>query len=771
VIDPTHHRTRGNRAAAPPSPPDGTANTLTVDTAVERAMRTIAARGRENTLVDVVHGRVLRQFAAALDRYLVIRIADRDVARIAMRELRATVATAQTEDFVAPPSVRAHLFRLARSIAERHLESAQPDPSARAKLPWSFGASGRDDTEVLHRVRTNFDDGSLELLELRYLRGLSIEEVACVVGVPPSDVSACLDMAVASLERLLVTAGFPAVRFVGVLDDALALDLDEEVSGEPAAPLACGTILGSRYSLVRRVGAGAFGEVYLATDTEVPGHRVALKLLHQPATSDSDRGSALRELHLIASVFHPSIVQFKDHGWHENRLWFVMPWYEGESLESRIRRTALSRSEAHRIFKPLARALATMHTAGIRHQDVKPDNVFLAHIDGGTDGDLLPVLLDLGVAAKEAEMIVAGTPTYFAPEVASQFANVEPRPPIGAKSDVYSLALSLRNALDPALEESIGNGVEIFVAHRATSTPELPKSRDLAYLAPHFERWLANDPDDRPDADTLARELDALLEPETKRARRRAVLSVVVPLAVVAMSLFSATGFVVARELQAKRVEAARIAARARALETELGASHRDEARVGRMLAHAESQLERGRLSRSELEQTVASVHAALDGATDRIDQLRARAELAERTASSDRDSRTRAEADRSREADRAATLSRDLASKHGELLNERAMSADLRSRVASLDSELERARLDVERVQRELSRADNEAATAEARAETIQSRLADATNRIGRLEQDLEAARARARQIEREAERNRTSPSSLPSSSTESTL
>src|SRR5690606_2592604 len=100
--------------------------------------------------------------------------------------------------------------------------------------------------------------------------------------------------------------------------------------------------------------------------------------------------------------FHPSIVQFKDHGWHESRLWFVMPWYEGESLQARIDRQPLSRTEARQIFEPLARALAAMHASGLRHQDVKPENIFLANIKRHGEGvsDILPVLLDLGVAAK-----------------------------------------------------------------------------------------------------------------------------------------------------------------------------------------------------------------------------------------------------------------------------------------------------------------------------------------------------------------------------------
>jgi len=765
VIEPTLPRTRGKRAAPAPL-----AEALTdVDTAVGKALRTIAARGRENTLVDVVHGRVLRQFAAGLERYLLLRLADREASRVAMRELRATVATAQTEDFVAPPSVRAHLFRLARAIAERHRGADLPSAEARARLPWSFGDSGRADSALLQRVRTSVDDGSLELLELRYLRGLSLDEVACVVSLPVSDVDACLEVAIASLERLVAASGLPATRFVGVLDDALALELDESTD-EEAAALATGTVLGGRYSLERRVGAGAFGEVYLASDTEVPGHRVALKLLHQPANGADDRDSALRELRLIASVFHPSVVQFKDHGWHENRLWFVMPWYEGETLEARIRRAALSRADAHRIFKPLARALAAMHAAGIRHQDVKPDNVFLARIDG-SDDELLPVLLDLGVAAKEAEMIVAGTPTYFAPEVASQFANVTPRPPIGTKADVYSLALSLRNALDPALEESIGNGVEIFVAQRAVNAPHLPGSRDLRFLAPHFGRWLTLDPSDRPDAGTFASELDVLLEPEMKKARRRSILSVAMPLAIVAISVISAGGFIGFQELSARRAEAARVAARAEGLEDALGESRTDEARIGRLLARAESQLERGRLSRADLEQTVTSVHAALDGALDRMASLRERADDAERLLGTERSSRAQAEASRDRESERAGVLARELSSRTSDLTSERGVTTELRARLSALDGELARVRTDLDRTQNALAFVDAEASNAEARAETLTSRLADANARMTRLEQELENARARTRQIEREADRNRGVPTAMPQSATESTL
>ena len=219
----------------------------------------------------------------------------------------------------------------------------------------------------------------------------------------------------------------------------------------------------------------------------------ALKILHQPSPSEVERERAPRELRLIASVFHPSVVQFKDHGWHEGRLWFVMPWYEGETLEDRMEREPLTRDEARAIFEPLARALASMHARGIRHQDIKPENIFLATLPG--DSAPLPVLLDLGVAAEDAEQVFAGTPTYFAPEVACQFASVEEKPPVGHAADVFALALALRNALEPSTQEDVpSNAVETFIEARARAVPALPRNPQLRFLEPWFARWMALEP-------------------------------------------------------------------------------------------------------------------------------------------------------------------------------------------------------------------------------------------------------------------------------------
>lgn len=740
------------------------------ETAVGRAVRSIAAHGREATLVDVVNGRILRLHADAIERYLVLRIGDRDRARLALRELRATVATASADEFVAPPSVRAHLYRIARSIAMRHRSELPADWSTTRSIPWALGRDGGPEFAGLDAVRSGLADSSLEILELRLVRGLSLDEIALVLAIPADAMPPAYDAAADAASRVLGTQDGDRVRLPFLVGEALSLELGRDERRAPGtmgldqgddqfAPLPAGTVLGGRYTLDKRVGAGAFGEVYRASDTEVPGHVVALKLLHQPSMSDPSRAAALRELHLIASVFHPSIVQFKDHGWHENRLWFVMPWYQGESLETRMRRAPLSRAEAHRIFKSLARALTAMHTAGIRHQDVKPDNVYLAKIRTAADDDVLPVLLDLGVAAKEAEMIVAGTPTYFAPEVAAQFANVDNRPAIGVKADVFSLALTLRNALDPANEESIGESVEVFIARRAICAPPPPRSPDLNYLAPHFARWLELDPSKRPDAETFANQLDVLLEPETRRERRRAQRAAIIPLTVVALSVLLVVGFFIAQKVTDDRLAVANARHQAAALSAELDMTRSDKSRTDQALGHVQSQLQQGRLTQSDLERTVRLVGASLDNAVARVDAMKTRAEIAERDLATVTTRLTAADALTTRETSRANRGEADVAARNADLERERASLADLRARFDRSVADLERARTELERSRTALAGLEADVSAATARATSAERRIEDATTRANRAEQDADEARARMRQLEREVERLRASP------------
>ncbi|MEZ4286850.1 MAG: protein kinase [Polyangiales bacterium] len=419
---------------------------------LNRAAESIALNKNVGTIVDVIHGRAFRYYAEGLQQYLTIRSGSAEFARTHMAKLRAFVAKSESTSLVAPPGIRARLYRAARSyVKDAQPAIRRPNRNEIESLPWRASPAENSHDNPLRALRIELNERDSELLELRYARELSVEELAFVINKDVQEIANLLDQARSRAELLIDEhQSVDDKRFRRLIIEAFALQpqAPHQDTESDTASLPTGTVIGGRYAVQARVGLGAFGDVYRAQDTEVPGHVVALKLLHQAAFSDAARQTALRELRLIASVFHPSVVQFKDHGWHEGRLWFVMPWYEGETLESRIQRER-STGEALTIFQPLARALAAMHAAGVRHQDVKPDNIFLARIPGFGKEEILPVLLDLGVAATDAEMVVAGTPTYFAPEVAAQFASVPDKPTVTPRADVFALALSLRNALEP----------------------------------------------------------------------------------------------------------------------------------------------------------------------------------------------------------------------------------------------------------------------------------------------------------------------------------
>ena len=576
------------------------------DAALTQAAASIAlSNGQPQTIVDVLHGRAFRYYAEGLRQYLAIRTGSTERAEHCLAKLRAFVAKSESDELLLAPGVRARLYRAARGYMHNQSRPHEaPTKEVLEGLPWRALPSAHHSTSPLNGLRFDLSNEDSELLELRHARELSIEELAFVYGKPPEVIEERVDAAMAQARRILAEHGVSdASRFGRVIIEAFALEAAPHALGEEneiVEPLSNGTIVGGRYSIEARVGLGAFGDVYRAKDTEVPGHVVALKMLHQPAHSKSAKQSALRELRLIASVFHPSIVQFKDHGWFEERLWFVMPWYDGETLESRLQREPLNRAEALSIFQPLARALAAMHAAGVRHQDVKPENIFLARIPGFGAEEVTPVLLDLGVAATEAEMVVAGTPTYFAPEVAAQFASVESKPVVSNKADVFALALSLRNALEPETQEDVAAGaVDTFIENRSNETPGAPSRKGLKYLAPFFDRWLSLNAAERPTAEELAGELTALSLPEERRKRVKTILRWTIPLALALLGASGAAVTVFYQQAETQR----EVAQQAKLTASDL---RRDLADTREIAEQLELRYEQSRLTRTELAKRLA---------------------------------------------------------------------------------------------------------------------------------------------------------------------
>jgi predicted nucleic acid-binding Zn-ribbon protein len=375
------------------------------------------------------------------------------------------------------------------------------------------------------------------------------------------------------------------------------------------------------------------------------------------------------------------------------------------------------------------------------------------------------VLLDLGVAAKDTEVILAGTPTYFAPEVAAQFAQVETSYPVGLGADVFALALTLRNALEPETQEEVaGSAIEAFIEHRARHVPRPPRGKDLKFLEPHFRRWLALDPAERPTAAELVRELAVLTAPEERRERRNKTLRWLVPLVLAAATVFASAVFALKREAQ-RNEERARLAEReTEEVRGDLSVAQARQQALSDDLSEARRRIQAENLNREQMETALARERAtsarlgdAVDAAEARARELRARLE-----AESGRAARlemelgaTREERDRllaratGLEQDLARTR-RDLGAREDELRGARSDVErlgrevdEVRGRAASLAAQLEETRRQAEQARAAAAQADARAAEAAAERGRVEADLAELRREVAQLRARLAQAQA----------------------------
>jgi serine/threonine protein kinase len=210
-----------------------------------------------------------------------------------------------------------------------------------------------------------------------------------------------------------------------------------------------------RYQLIREVGRGGMGAVWLAHD-ELLGRDVALKRLSRISGTQFQDGHhqarAQREAQLAARLSHRNVVTVFDLAEDGETRWLVMEYVEGTTL-SRLAadRGGLPPEEAAAIVRQAAEALHVAHEAGIVHRDVKPSNLIVAP-DGTTK------LTDFGIARGDADDtltatgILTGSPAYIAPEVASGSLATP-------ASDIWSLGGSLYQALTGRPPYDLGDNV------------------------------------------------------------------------------------------------------------------------------------------------------------------------------------------------------------------------------------------------------------------------------------------------------------------------
>jgi eukaryotic-like serine/threonine-protein kinase len=262
------------------------------------------------------------------------------------------------------------------------------------------------------------------------------------------------------------------------------------------------------FQIVRLLGRGAMGSVYLARDLAL--HRVvAIKVLRWDlAGSLDDCERFRREARTTGQLAHPSIVPLHSFGESPNLMYMVMRYVPGESLGARIRRLGkLGSDETRAILAELALTLEYAHREGIVHRDLKPENILL-EINGDS---IRPMVADFGVAMRRSydpppgELRRSfGTPHFMSPEQAAGEVDIDGR------SDIYSLGVLGYLMLSGQLPYT-GDTVQQISARRVDAT-----RRSLRALAPHaprdlveaIDRCLQSDPDDR---FRHARELHAAL--------------------------------------------------------------------------------------------------------------------------------------------------------------------------------------------------------------------------------------------------------------------
>ena len=277
--------------------------------------------------------------------------------------------------------------------------------------------------------------------------------------------------------------------------DRLFLDFQSAVAG--------------RYSLERELGRGGMGVVYLAREVRLD-RPVAIKLLPPSKTVDPKlRERFLKEARTAARLSHPNIIPIYAVEEVGEFVFFAMAFVDGETLTERVRRRGpLTPSEAARVLREVAWALAHAHAQGVIHRDVKSDNIMLETETGRA------VVTDFGIAGVVAGAgaltagEVVGTPEFMSPEQALGTG-------VNARSDLYSLGIVGYFVLSGRLPFEAGRATEVLAKQVTEPPPRVAEATSGVprRLAQAIDRCLAKDPAERPEGTAaLAEELSRSLE-------------------------------------------------------------------------------------------------------------------------------------------------------------------------------------------------------------------------------------------------------------------
>jgi len=273
-------------------------------------------------------------------------------------------------------------------------------------------------------------------------------------------------------------------------------------SAAPASDLV-GQVVADRYHVVKKLGEGGMGQVYLAEHVKM-GRRSAIKVMNPAMVHDPDAVARFnREASNASRITHPNVCAIYDFGeTPDGLIYLAMEFIEGEPLTDLLEREgALAVPRATAIFLQTADALQAAHDLGIVHRDLKPDNIMLSRKKGG--GDTVKVV-DFGIAkavgGDQAGQkvtktgLVVGTPEFMSPEQLSGDT-------LDGRSDLYSLALVFYRMLIGKLPFEATSVQETMIKRLTDEPTKLAEARpDLSFppgLQPVLDTALARTPMER----------------------------------------------------------------------------------------------------------------------------------------------------------------------------------------------------------------------------------------------------------------------------------
>jgi serine/threonine protein kinase, bacterial len=262
-------------------------------------------------------------------------------------------------------------------------------------------------------------------------------------------------------------------------------------------PLADGTEIAG-YTIVRSLGAGGMGEVYLAQHPRLPRYD-ALKVLSTTVCADSEyRERFNREADIAATLWHQHIVEVHDRGDVDGQLWISMDYVEGTDAHRLLTESypdGMPPDDVVRIITAVAGALDYAHDRGLLHRDVKPANILLAN--PGSDNERI-MLADFGIARRIGDTtnltgtnMTVGTVAYAAPEQLMGEG-------IDGRTDQYALAATAFQLLTGTPPFQHTNPAVVISQHLTGDPPAIGTRRpELSDLGPAFTKALAKSPHDR----------------------------------------------------------------------------------------------------------------------------------------------------------------------------------------------------------------------------------------------------------------------------------